>query len=185
MSHRVQAALTASGSLQHFGPIPGDLVARHVQAGSAFTLEAPPRIVGSVFVERVPSDRDHVVWRWGLDAGSVPCYFLEKLMIDPPDRGQGLGRVLLDAVRTCLTSGREIAVVLDCWAGNRTLRAYYERAGFHLHGIFPEGDYEIAVFVWRERGGRIGKLALRAASHSVPAGPGEGDRSLGCRRPSE
>lgn len=38
-------------------------------------------------------------------------------------------------------------VVLDCWAGNGKLRAFYERVGFVLHGEFPEEDYRIAVFV--------------------------------------
>jgi RimJ/RimL family protein N-acetyltransferase len=39
-------------------------------------------------------------------------------------------------------------ILLDCWAGNEKLRAFYEKSGFKLLGEFPENDYEIAVFYY-------------------------------------
>lgn len=44
-------------------------------------------------------------------------------------------------------------VVLDCWAGNEKLRSFYEGVGCSLVGVFPELEYEIAVFEVEVRGG--------------------------------
>jgi RimJ/RimL family protein N-acetyltransferase len=35
--------------------------------------------------------------------------------------------------------------VLDCWADNDKLRAFYAALAFRLHGIFDEKDDQIAV----------------------------------------
>ncbi len=50
MSRHVQEALTASGSLQEFGPIPVAVVAAHVATSSAYVLVDAERILGGVFV---------------------------------------------------------------------------------------------------------------------------------------
>jgi hypothetical protein len=54
---------------------------------------------------------------------------------------------VLDGALTQAMDRGAVRVVLDCWAGNGKLRDFYTRAGFRLHGVFPEGDYEVAVFV--------------------------------------
>jgi ribosomal protein S18 acetylase RimI-like enzyme len=148
LSRRVQEALDGAGIRQQFGPLPYEVVARYIKVGGAFLLDVDSRILGGVFVERVLDRRDHAVWRWGVDAGASPVFFLEKLMIDPEQQGRGLGRILLDEIRADLTASENIRIVLDCWAGNDRLRSFYERAGFRLLGVFPEGSYEIAAFIW-------------------------------------
>jgi GNAT superfamily N-acetyltransferase len=86
-------------------------------------------------------------------------WYLHSLMLNPEFQGQGLGRVFLRQLLSILeleTNARDkskeevkgVSIVLDCWAGNDKLRAFYEAVGFKLLGLFPEEDYEIAVFAW-------------------------------------
>jgi ribosomal protein S18 acetylase RimI-like enzyme len=61
--------------------------------------------------------------------------YLHALCVSRADAGQGLGEALLDyAGQRVATMGREW-LRLDCWKGNDTLRAYYERLGFSYQGI--------------------------------------------------
>jgi GNAT superfamily N-acetyltransferase len=92
--------------------------------------------------------------QWGFDPTRNPIWFLSKLMIEPDLQGRGLGRVLLGVIKQqiaarCGSKSQSCLIVLDCWAGNDKLRAFYEENEFKLHGVFGEHDYEIAVFVWR------------------------------------
>ena len=150
LSRRVQEALTAAGSLQQIGPIPRDVVAAHITAGTAHLLVAGDRPVGSVFVERVAAPvtpgLPQTLAAWGLTEEASDRWFLQKLMIMPEQQGQGLGRVLLDRVREHVGGRGGGAVVLDCWAGNGKLRAFYTDAGFQLHGVFPADGFDVAVF---------------------------------------
>lgn len=146
LSARVQAALTASGSLQQIGPLPLESVQTSVQAGNAYLLEVAGKPVGSVMVDPLPDDSPHnEIWK--LDALPRPLWFLHKLMLDPEEQGKGLGLDFLNGVKQLLTPASG-SIVLDCWAGNDNLRAFYQRAGFTLHGVFlfPFEDYEVAVF---------------------------------------
>jgi GNAT superfamily N-acetyltransferase len=88
---------------------------------------------------------------WSLDIMTGPVWFLSKLMIDPARQGSGLGYSLLEGVQADVARRGAGAIVLDCWAGNDTLRAFYSRAGFTLYGVFPAGGFEVAVFVWTVR----------------------------------
>lgn len=150
LSARVQAALTASGTLQQIGPLPRAAVEASVRAGSAFVLESGPRLVGSVLVDPPSLCPDVPVTAWELDALPAPLRFLHSLMLEPSQQGKGLGKVLLDGVRELVAAewhGRRGTIVLDCWAGNAKLRDFYARAGFLLHGVFPSGEgYDVAVF---------------------------------------
>lgn len=67
-------------------------------------------------------------------------------MLEPSLQGKGLGKVFL---REVLEALGEEGVCLDCWAGNEKLRGFYGECGFELIGVWPEEDYEIAVFGWR------------------------------------
>jgi len=150
LSRRVQERLTASGSLQEFGPIPTETVAAHVAAGTAHVLERDEGIIGGVFLEPeatpVTPRLRAMLAGWGLNTDGTPLWFLQKLMVAPEERGAGLGLTLLDAAREHVRSHDGGAIVLDCWAGNDKLRAFYTDAGFHLHGVFREKEYEVAVF---------------------------------------
>ena len=153
MSARVQAALTASGSLQAFGPIPVAVVAAHVAAGTAYVLDDDMRTLGGVFLAPGAGESHPALRRWGLDRLPGTTYFLEKLMIEPDEQRRRLGYALLSGVRSLVLKTPHDTIVLDCWAGNGKLRAFYSRAGFHLHGVFPAGapphTYDVAVFTSR------------------------------------
>lgn len=145
---RAQGALTARGSLQRLAVPSPDAVAAHIAARAAHVLVEGRAIVGSAFVEAVTARRMPVLARWGIDDSACPLWFLHTLVIEPTAQGRGLGHVLLDGVKAAVSAHGPAAIVLDCWAGNDTLRAFYERDGFQLRGIFPEADYTIAVFLW-------------------------------------
>ncbi|KAH9216095.1 acyl-CoA N-acyltransferase [Leptodontidium sp. 2 PMI_412] len=74
-------------------------------------------------------------------------WYLNSLMLHPSHQGHGLGKRFLQEVFQLLgrTEGMGM-VVLDCWAGNEKLRSFYEGVGCSLVGVFPELEYEIAVF---------------------------------------
>ncbi|MGH2586146.1 MAG: GNAT family N-acetyltransferase [Dehalococcoidia bacterium] len=151
LSRRVQERLTASGSLQEFGPIPTETVAAHVAAGTAHVLERDNRLIGGVFLEPaatpVTPGLTAMLAGWGVSTDGASLWFLQKLMVAPGERGAGLGLTLLDAAQKHVRSHDGGTIVLDCWAGNDKLRAFYADAGFHPHGVFPEKGYEVAVFV--------------------------------------
>jgi GNAT superfamily N-acetyltransferase len=148
VARRAQDALTATGSRQRLTLPSPDAVAAHIAAHAAYVLAEGGRSLGSVFVEAVTVRRMPVLARWGLDDSASPLRYLHTLVIEPTMQGRGLGHVLLNGVKAAVAAHGPTAIVLDCWAGNDTLRAFYARDGFHLHGIFAEADYEIAVFVW-------------------------------------
>lgn len=146
LSARVQDALIASGSLQQLGPIPDERVAALVAGSYAHILIDSRRPIGSVFV--APASEE-IIARFGPQpfAEGKPVWFLSKLMIEPQQQGKGLGNLLLDAAKDIVTRIGGV-LALDCWAGNDKLRMFYTRAGFRLHGIFPDNQFEVAVFIW-------------------------------------
>ena len=68
-------------------------------------------------------------------------------MTEPEEQGKGLGRIFLDGIRQQVIPHYNGTIVLDCWAGNDKQRDFYLRARFTFHGIFPENDYQVAIFV--------------------------------------
>lgn len=150
LSARVQERLSASGSLQEFGPIPKETVAAHVAARTAFVLEHSGTLLGGVFLESAGAPMTRglaaTLAAWGLDATSS-LWFLQKLMVEPREQGGGLGRVLLDGAAGLVAGRGAEQIVLDCWDGNAALRDFYTRGGFRLHGVFPENGYEVAVSI--------------------------------------
>ncbi len=147
LSARIQAKLTASGSQQQIGPVPTAQVASQVAAETAYLLVEGDELLGSVFVEPLTEQMLPDIPRPPQVANGTPLYFLSKLMIEPQMQGYGLGSLLLDAAKEVVAKSGGI-LLLDCWAGNDKLRAFYTTAGFKLYGLFPEGDFEISVFTW-------------------------------------
>ncbi len=153
LSRRVQERLTASGSLQQFGPIPRETVAAHVAAGSALLLvDTGGELLGGVLVEPewAPASAEigRVFTELALPPSRGPRWWLQKLMIAPERQGGGLGHLLLDGVRRHIVAHGGGTVVLDCWAGNEKLRGFYLADGFHFHGEFHEEGYDVAAFTW-------------------------------------
>ncbi len=149
LSARVQAALTAAGSLQQIGPLPIEMVGMSIRGEHAYILEREGRRVGSVLVDPLdgvyPYTSAIPIVGWGLQTLPAPLWYLHALMLDPSEQGQGLGQIFLEGVkRLALCEGGTIT--LDCWAGNTKLRDFYQRAGFTHRGDFPVKDYEVSVF---------------------------------------
>ena len=143
LSARVQAALTASGSLQQIGPLPLEGTKRSILMGHAYLLETGTHGLGSVLVDPLDGAQQE---EWHLPAEQGPWWYLHSFMLEPEEQGQGLGLVFLGEVKRLMAplSG---SIVLDCWAGNAKLRDFYQRAGFTAHGVFGVLDYEVVVFV--------------------------------------
>lgn len=152
LSARVQQRLTASGSLQEFGPIPGEVVAAHVAAGAALALIDGGVLIGGVFVEPdfapVTPRLEATFARLDLPPNGMPRWYLQKLMVAPERQGGALGNLLLDAAKQRVRERGGGLLALDCWAGNTKLRAFYSAAGFHLHGEFAAAGYDVAAFTW-------------------------------------
>ncbi|HZR43277.1 MAG TPA: GNAT family N-acetyltransferase [Ktedonobacteraceae bacterium] len=144
LSARVQAALTASGSLQHIGPLPLENVEMAIRGRHAYVLEVAERPVGSVLVDPLEQNFPTVV-QWGLHTLPTPLWYLHALMLEPGKQGKKLGITFLEGVKR-LVIGDSGTIVLDCWAGNEKLRDFYRRAGFIFQGVFPVKDFEVAVF---------------------------------------
>jgi GNAT superfamily N-acetyltransferase len=149
LSVRVQSALTNSGSLQQIGPLTPSEVQNSIDGGHAYILSQKDQLIGSVLVDPLDGvfvntfDIDYQ--SWGLDELPRPLWYLHALMIEPGRQGQGLGFGFLQAVVEMMRE-KGGSVILDCWAGNKKLKAFYEKVGFLHHGEFPEEDYLISVY---------------------------------------
>lgn len=149
LSTKVQAALTASGSLQQIGPSPLDQVEMSIQEGYAYLLEVEERRVGSTLIDPLKAHSStlnaFLAIQQKLFMLPTPHLYLHSLMLDPSEQGNGLGLAFLEGVKKFAlpTSG---TILLNCWAGNTKLRDFYQRAGFTYHGNVPEENYEVAVF---------------------------------------
>lgn len=146
LSARVQAALTSSGSLQQIGPLAEKSVQESIAGGNAYVLETAEGRLGGVLVDPLANNSPYII-KWGLQALPGPCWYLHALMLEPGKQGQKLGLDFLDGVKHLVLSAAG-TIILDCWAGNAKLRDFYHRAGFAFHGVFPENDYEVAVFLF-------------------------------------
>lgn len=149
---RAQEKLANSGSMQRLTVLERDAVADRVRRGGAHVLATPQSILGVVFVERVTTETMPVLARWGVSDAAV--WFVQSLVIEPKLQGQGLGLTLLDGVKQLVEARGPGTIMLDCWAGNGKLRAFYARAGYKLVGEFPDstGEYRVAVFARRTPG---------------------------------
>ena len=142
----VQDKLTHSGSAQQLaGYFPQNIAAR-IDQGELSVLEVDGVVIGSAFVEPVAPERFPQIASWDAIPDGCPAWFLYGLVVSPDRQGQSWGRLLLQAICCQAAFAPPAVLLLDCWAGNQKLRRFYSESGFYLHGVFPEGDYEIAVF---------------------------------------
>jgi len=68
--------------------------------------------------------------------------YLYQIAILPEYQGKGIGK----QITTFAQGLADLAVYLDCWAGNEKLKKFYTETGFKYLGDFPEEDYFISIF---------------------------------------
>ncbi|MCB2296196.1 GNAT family N-acetyltransferase [Clostridium tagluense] len=75
--------------------------------------------------------------------------YLYKIAILPEYQGKKLG---MEIVNYACGYSRNLksALYLDCFAGNKKLRNFYSDAGFDFTGDFPEENYMVSVFKYKD-----------------------------------
>ncbi len=146
IAQAAQRKLTDAGSIQQIAGYTVQNVRERTERGEALVLEVSDSVIGSAFVEPVTSGRFPQVAAWNVVSGGYPTWFLYGLVIHPQHQGRSWGQRLLHGICRQENLAAPAMLLLDCWAGNAKLRRFYADAGFDLHGVFPEEDYEIAVF---------------------------------------
>lgn len=157
LSSRVQAALTASGSLQVIGPLNHDNVFEAINEERCFVFQTqhqipshPDAIIGCAMVRYIAEDYFSPSKDFRLEMFQRPWKYVHSVMLDPHLQGRGIGRQFFQDVVGILEKaggGGGGTVVLDCWAENEKLRLFYESCGCRYVATVPEEDWEIAVFV--------------------------------------
>jgi predicted N-acetyltransferase YhbS len=114
------------------GDIPPESVEAGIRNGEVFVAKRAGQIVGTVTLQDadIPGN-----WR-GVPHGDA--VYLHRLAVDPAFSGQGIGLRILRWAEGRAASLGKTSIRLDCWAGNETLRRYYERAGYRCRGVTQE-----------------------------------------------
>ncbi len=141
-----QDKLTHGRSAQQIAGYLAQNVRERTERGEMFVLEVSGSVIGSAFVEPVTPKRFPQIASWNAVAGCRPAWFLYGLVVHPEHQGRKWGRVLLHGICRQEKLAAPAVLLLDCWAGNANLRRFYTDTGFYLHGVFPEEEYEVAVF---------------------------------------
>ncbi|MEB1808856.1 MAG: GNAT family N-acetyltransferase [Bacillaceae bacterium] len=71
--------------------------------------------------------------------------YLSKIAILPKYQGKNLGSEVVNFACS-FAKQRNLALYLDCWAGNEKLKEFYLGNGLEYIGDFPEEDYFISIF---------------------------------------
>ncbi len=106
--------------------------ADQIGRGEVYVSRLGEGIVGTITLQW----RDDLFWPGALsDAG-----YMHKLAVRPAYMGKGLGLQMVEwAIGTARAAGKKF-LRLDCLAGNRKIREYYEKAGFtHLNDVEVAG----------------------------------------------
>lgn len=146
--NHVQAALTASGSLQQLTKPSLDEIYTSIRDEYIFILEGANTnlIIGAVTISVFNPDKGHGSPGWDIEPWGK-MWYLHSLAIEPTLQRQGLGAVFLkEALSIFQMKEGDATIALGCWAGNGKLRAFYAKVGFDFHGEFPKEDYEVAVY---------------------------------------
>ena len=146
LSSRVQAALIASGSLQHIGPLSPSTVLAAIEEKRCFVLkDGLKNVLGCAFVKTISEDFFPSTVTRTVGESILPWRYLHSIMLEPDLQGQGVGlKFFADAMHHLEPAGGTL--FLDCWAGNDKLRDFYHRAGCNLLAVIPKDDYQVALF---------------------------------------
>ena len=153
LSGRVQDALIASGSLQEIGPWHRSVVAAAVAEHSCFVAidSNHVRVTGCAFVKSISKECFLTPEPGGQSimlGFPQPWLYLHGVMLESEVQGRGIELLFVEEVlgfvREMETAGGTL--FLDCWHGNKKLRAIHEKAGLSFVAVVPENDYSIAVY---------------------------------------
>ena len=103
-----------------------EIVADRVATGAVAVARLQSEIVATMTILRVDAEV------WGETPGDA--LYLHGFGVKRAYAGQRIGRALLDWLAETTAAEGRAYVRLDCEAGNRKLRDYYERAGFTYRG---------------------------------------------------
>ncbi|KAK9762364.1 hypothetical protein K7432_011952 [Basidiobolus ranarum] len=141
IARETQTSLQAAGSLQEIGIHNRNEVEAYIDKEYMYIFE-DQEIFGGVKIEPLEPGKAKE-WRLNPEFRYI---FLSNLMLLPKHQRKGLGVDLMGLIFDQFYQ-EEVVLVLDCWEGNKKLREFYQKkCHFILHGVFPQEDYEIAVF---------------------------------------
>ncbi|MBL4796792.1 MAG: GNAT family N-acetyltransferase [Oleispira sp.] len=81
---------------------------------------------------------------WGNNQDDA--HYIHKLAIQRQYSDRGLGRNILDVIKSKAQQENIKYLRLDCVAHNDKLREYYESCGFNLKGIVDAGEVNLALY---------------------------------------
>ena len=153
LSSRVQADLTSKGSAQVIGPLALQSVESSIQNGHGFVFGI---LQHDRLIDIATGLIDEYSNNYALSGEEMKemlgkKWVLHAVMIEPDSQGAGSGKIFLSEVLEKMGQESEGVVLLDCFAGNKKLRAFYESVGFVLLREVPEEDYLVAVFTYKLR----------------------------------
>jgi GNAT superfamily N-acetyltransferase len=153
LSARVQADLTSKGNAQVFGPIALQSVESSIQNGRCFIfgILQHDRLINIATGLIDEYSNNYALSGEEMEVMLGKKWVLHAMMIEPDSQGTGLGKIFLREVLERMGQESEGVILLDCFAGNKKLRAFYESVGFVLLREVPEEDYLVAVFTYKLR----------------------------------
>ncbi|MFJ3182511.1 GNAT family N-acetyltransferase [Streptomyces sp. NPDC086796] len=150
------AWLSARGSDQWSTTYPDELLLASIQAGDVYLVHQDPATdpVATVTLDR---QADPVLWTEA--EAKEPAFYVHKLTLAKPGRGDGLGAQLLDWCSDHAARAGATWLRLDAWTTNTRLHTYYERLGFrHVRTVDAPEAYG---------SGWVGQRPARAAGTAL------------------
>ncbi|MDY7224183.1 GNAT family N-acetyltransferase [Halalkalibacterium halodurans] len=112
-----------------------------IKNNTAYAFVIHGDIIGTFCLETI-----ELIGGQPVEAGSL---YLSQIAILPKYQGKSLGSAIIHFASS-LASKTNKPLYLDCWSGNERLEDFYVRHGFESIGNFPEEDYLIRVFKYKE-----------------------------------
>ena len=136
--NRAADKLLAKGIQQWVSPRKAEPIRRAIESGEQFLATVAGQVV-AVFKLSGQSSNPAV------EAAQPGNLYLSQLAVHPEKQNQGVGkRVMKQILQDAAALGKTL--YLDCWAGNHTLKAFYQSCGLESLGDIPEEDYFITIF---------------------------------------
>jgi GNAT superfamily N-acetyltransferase len=112
-----------------------------IEAELFYAVEVDNTLAAVIEIRSTPED----LWNNIQDE----ALYIHKLAIQRKYADRGLGRNILDLIKSKAQQKNINFLLLDCVAHNHKLRAYYESCGFNLKGIVDAGDVNLALYEYK------------------------------------